>query len=128
MKSKVVKSWTRWINVDPYTLIHLTGDERHAKLLRGDCDEHEFVSRFASMSACPIVPRRDVEWRVNVAEHVRAAIESLVSTQKTLEDVVRWGLGQKPVQMVKDIVIQDEYTHDVVIYHPSGVWLVYDST
>ncbi|HRI70654.1 MAG TPA: hypothetical protein PK156_40760, partial [Polyangium sp.] len=83
---------------------------------------------FASMSACPIVPRRDVEWRLSVAGNVRGAIESFVSTQKTLEDVVRWGLGQKPVQMVKDIVIQDEYTHDVVIYHPSGVWLVYDST
>lgn len=80
------------------------------------------------MTACPIVPRRDVEWRVRVADHVRGAIESLLATQKTLEDVVRWGLGLKPIELVKDIVIQDEYTHDVIIHHPSGVWLVYDST
>jgi hypothetical protein len=80
------------------------------------------------MYACPIVQRCDVEWRVSVVDHVRSAVESLVSTQKTLEDVVRWGLGLKPVQLVKDVIIQDEYTHDVVVYHPSGVWLVYDAT
>lgn len=98
------------------------------KFLYVDCGDHDFVSRSFMMSACPIVQRRDVEWRVPVADHLRQAIESLVSTQKTLEDVVRWGLGLKPVQMVKDVIIQDEYTHDVVLRHPSGVWLVYDVT
>lgn len=72
--------------------------------------------------------RVTIEWRCSVKEHVRSGIEALVTRQKTLEDVVRWGLHQKPVQMVKDVVIQDEYTHDVVIGHPSGVWLVYDAS
>lgn len=52
----------------------------------------------------------------------------MFATQKTLEDVVHWGLTQSPIQMVKDVVVQDEYTHDVVLQHPSGVWLVYDVT
>lgn len=52
----------------------------------------------------------------------------MFATQKTLEDVVHWGLTQSPIQMVKDVVVQDEYTHDVVLHHPGGVWLVYDVT
>jgi hypothetical protein len=80
------------------------------------------------MSSCPIVEHREVEWRVAVSAHVRSSIEALCASQKTLEDVVRWGLQSKPLQMVQDVVIQDEYTHDVVIGHPSGVWLVYDAT
>lgn len=83
---------------------------------------------FTAMSSCLIVERRAVEWRVAVHDHVRASVETLFTLQKTLEDVVRWGLSQKPVQMVQDVVIQDEYTHDVVIHHPSGVWLAYDVT
>ncbi len=80
------------------------------------------------MSSCPIVERREVEWRVSVADDVRASIEALIASQKTLEDVVRWGLGVNPMQLVKDVVVQDEYTHDVVMRHASGVWLVYDTT
>lgn len=80
------------------------------------------------MTACSIAPRREVEWRVAVSATIRAAVEALFATQKTLEDVVRWGLQQKPLQIVQDVVIQDEYTHDVILQHPSGLWLVYDAT
>ncbi len=80
------------------------------------------------MSSCTIVDRPDIEWRVVASDHIRSSIETLVASHKTLEDVVRWGLGSKPLQMVRDVIVQDEYTHDVVIGHPSGVWLVYDAT
>lgn len=80
------------------------------------------------MSSCAIPEHRDVEWRVRVGDDVRSSIEALFASQKTLEDVVRWGLGMNPIQLVKDVVVQDEYTHDVVLQHPSGVWLVYDTT
>lgn len=80
------------------------------------------------MSSCPIAERREIEWRVAATVDVRARIEALVASHKTLEDVVRWGLIQQPAIMIKDVVVQDEYTHDVVIAHPSGVWLVYDTT
>ena len=80
------------------------------------------------MSSCAIPERREVEWRTTVDSEVRAGIETLFRSQKTLEDVVRWGLAQSPVRLVEDVVVQDEYTHDVVIRHPSGVYLAYDST
>lgn len=86
------------------------------------------MSSSTMMSSCSIAERRGVEWRIAASDDVQASIENLFASQKTLEDVVRWGLGLTPAQVVKDVVIQDEYTHDVVIGHPSGVWLVYDST
>jgi hypothetical protein len=70
----------------------------------------------------------DIEWRADVNEDARRAILELVSTQKTLEDVVRWGLAITPPRLVEDVVVQDEYTHDVVLAHPAGVYLVYDTT
>jgi hypothetical protein len=80
------------------------------------------------MLSCAIPERREIEWRAPVTDDVRASIEALFAAQKTLEDVVRWGLAQKPVRIVEDVVVQDEYTHDVVLRHPSGVYLVYDTT
>ena len=80
------------------------------------------------MSSCAIPERREVEWRTSVADGVRQGIEALFRSQKTLEDVVRWGLAQEPVRIVEAVVVQDEYTHDVVIRHPSGVYLAYDAT
>lgn len=56
------------------------------------------------------------------------AIAAEIAGQRTLEDVVRWGLAQRPPRLVCEVVVQDEYTHDVVIEHPSGVFLVYDAT
>jgi prephenate dehydrogenase len=42
----------------------------------------------------------------------------------TLEEVVRWPLG-----MIADVVIQDEYTHDVIVRISSQtVHLVFDTT
>jgi hypothetical protein len=63
-----------------------------------------------------------------ITREVREAIEALISRQKTLEDVVRWGLSQNPPRIVASVVVQDEYTHDVVMPHSDGVYLVYDTT
>jgi hypothetical protein len=57
-----------------------------------------------------------------------ASIEAVVAGQQTLEDVVRWGLAQKPPRLVEQVVVQDEYTHDVVVPWAAGVYLVYDTT
>jgi hypothetical protein len=46
---------------------------------------------------------------------------------KSLADVLRWGLSQDPPIVIADVVVQDEYTHDVLV--PWGDrWLVYDAT
>ena len=56
------------------------------------------------------------------------AIEALIARQKTLEDVVAWALAQRPPRLVERVVVQDEYTHDLVIRYADGVYLVYDTT
>ncbi len=51
-------------------------------------------------------------------------LSGLVSATRlaTLEDVLRWG-GD-----VLDVIVQDEYTHDVVVRGPAGGYLVFDTT
>ncbi len=52
----------------------------------------------------------------------------IASRQKTLEEVVRWSLALAPPRLIARVVIQDEYTHDVVLPYAEGVFLVYDTT
>ena len=68
------------------------------------------------------------EVRGDVPPAVVAAIETITASHATLEDVVRWGLAQRPPHMVERVVVQDEYTHDVVVSWGAGVYLVYDTT
>ena len=47
---------------------------------------------------------------------------------RTLEDVVRWGLGGAQAAIV-EVVVQDEYTHDVVVEVSAGeCYAVFDTT
>lgn len=62
-------------------------------------------------------------------ESVLASVQAVVESQRTLEDVVRWGLAQSPARLVCDVVVQDEYTHDVVVpWSDDRSFLVYDAT
>lgn len=45
----------------------------------------------------------------------------------SLQDVVRWGFAQAPAYMVVDVIVQDEFTHDVVM-NAGDIYLVFDST
>jgi hypothetical protein len=73
--------------------------------------------------------RRPVtEVRGAIPGAVVASIEVVVAGQATLEDVVRWGLSREPARLVERVVVQDEYTHDVVLPWAEGVYLVYDTT
>lgn len=45
----------------------------------------------------------------------------------TLADVVRWGLAQAPPEMIADVIVQDEYSHDIVLPW-RGRYLVFDTT
>lgn len=63
-----------------------------------------------------------------VPDETLSSIRTLVDRQKTLEDVIRWALASKPPRVIARIVVQDEYTHDVVLPWADGLWLVYDTT
>jgi hypothetical protein len=69
-----------------------------------------------------------IEMREGVAKELAPSIEAVVASHQTLEDVVRWGLSRDPPRLVERVVVQDEYTHDVVIAYADGVYLVYDTT
>ena len=45
----------------------------------------------------------------------------------SLQEVVRWGVAQKPSHLVVEVVVQDEFTHDVVM-NAGDIFLVFDST
>ncbi|MCB9762557.1 MAG: hypothetical protein H6739_22350 [Alphaproteobacteria bacterium] len=57
-----------------------------------------------------------------------AAMTAELGAHTTLEKVARWGYAKQPFVEVADVIVQDEFTHDVLVPLPDGLWLVYDST
>jgi hypothetical protein len=57
-----------------------------------------------------------------------AAIVAGVPRFTVLGDLLAWGFRQSPRLEVLEVVVQDEYTHDVVLSWRDGLVLVYDST
>lgn len=47
---------------------------------------------------------------------------------KTLQDVIAWGKTLSPKLEILDVVIQDEYTHDVIAKLGEGRYLCFDTT
>jgi hypothetical protein len=70
------------------------------------------------------VPVRD---RAGLAPTRLAELAAAVQRLATLADVVVWGLAQPPPAMVSQVVVQDEYTHDVIL-PLRDCWLVFDTT
>lgn len=67
------------------------------------------------------------EDRVGLRDDEAEELAAIVASHRTMEDVVRWGLVSKPPRVVASVVVQDEYTHDVVLPWREH-WLVYDTT
>ena len=77
--------------------------------------------------AVPSSDPMSLEDRVGLASNERSRILVAMAPHRTLGDVVRWALTQEPPLIVADVVVQDEYTHDVVL--PFGErWLVFDTS
>lgn len=68
----------------------------------------------------------------DVAAHALTEIERAVSTQENLKDMMSWALGQPGgtfiPQVVLEVIVQDEFTHDVIVPRNDGVVLVFDTT
>ena len=54
------------------------------------------------------------------------AIAEVLAEHRILEHVVRWCIATG--REIGAVVVQDEFTHDVVVKWSDGVWLVYDCT
>lgn len=58
----------------------------------------------------------------------RTALERELAPLTLLQDVVRWGFADTPPRDVTEVVVQDEFTHDVVVPWKNGRYLVFDTT
>jgi hypothetical protein len=56
--------------------------------------------------------------------------EALIEVEplRSLDEVFKWAMRQSPRFLPDDVVIQDEYTHDVLFRAPDSSYLVFDTT
>jgi len=66
--------------------------------------------------------------RSGLAPGALAALAKDVAPLGTLADVVAFCAARTPRAAIADVVIQDEYTHDVVVTLGDGRALVFDAT
>jgi hypothetical protein len=70
--------------------------------------------------------------RANLSPTQLAVIESELFGQQNLNDVMQWALADKSGAfipgVVADVIIQDEFTHDVIVPWCDGLFLVFDAT
>ncbi|HKE59608.1 MAG TPA: hypothetical protein VKB46_23015 [Pyrinomonadaceae bacterium] len=68
----------------------------------------------------------------NLAIEVLDQLAREISAQQNLQDAMRWALAQPPgtflPQIVAEVIVQDEFTHDVIVPRSDGLVLVYDTT
>jgi hypothetical protein len=46
----------------------------------------------------------------------------------TLEELLRFGFAQHPPWDLVDVIVQDEFTHDVIVRGPAHAFLAFDTT
>jgi len=46
---------------------------------------------------------------------------------RSLEDVLAWAFAQHPPAELLEVIVQDEFTHDVIVRH-GAEYLVFDTT
>lgn len=51
-----------------------------------------------------------------------------LAPRRTLAQLIPWGLAQTPPRTIEDVVVQDEFTHDVLLPWRNGMYLVFDTT
>jgi hypothetical protein len=66
--------------------------------------------------------------RAGLSAPEREGLERELSPLGMLEGVVRWGYAAVPPRDVAAVVVQDEFSHDVVMPWERGLYLVFDTT
>ncbi len=70
----------------------------------------------------------DVSNLAGLGDDQLRAIEEAVAQHQILDDVLRWGRRQMPPREIVDVVVQDEFSHDVIFPYEDGLYLVYGTT
>lgn len=63
----------------------------------------------------------------HLPEALRMVVAHELAPLRSLEQVVRWAFTRSPPCDVAEVLVQDEFTHDVLIAW-NGVDLVFDTT
>jgi hypothetical protein len=70
--------------------------------------------------------------RANLSSEQLAQIESQLTEHRSLAAVLSWGFKQPTgtvlPQIVADVIVQDEYSHDVIVPWRDGLVIVYGTT
>lgn len=74
------------------------------------------------MAATPLVDYADL----SLSEFEPLA--RTVREHRGLDEIFAWGRTQTPAVVPADVLLQDEFTHDVLVPLPTGRWLVYGTT
>ena len=79
----------------------------------------------------PDTPMRVMN-HANLQTETIASIAGELSAQENLKDVMSWAfsypLGTFIPSVVAEVIVQDEFTHDVIVPWRDGLVLVYDTT
>ncbi len=51
-----------------------------------------------------------------------------VAGHRSVKHAIDWLPEHDPPLSLSDMVTQDEFSHDILVSYPGGLWLVYDST
>ena len=70
--------------------------------------------------------------RANLTPEEIERVGGELSRHRNLNDVMKWALahpaGTFIPPVVADVIVQDEFTHDVIVPYRDGLVLVYDTT
>lgn len=58
----------------------------------------------------------------------RDSVRHEVKALATLGQAIPWALAQAPPAEFLQVVVQDEYTHDVIVRVAAGLFVVFDTT
>lgn len=68
----------------------------------------------------------------NLSSEEITRLEGELAGQENLNDVMKWALSQPAgtfiPSVVADVIVQDEFTHDVIVPYRDSLALVYDTT
>ena len=55
-------------------------------------------------------------------------LAAVLAGQRSIKHTVDWLAGHAPPLGLAGMVTQDEFSHDILVAYPGGLWLVDDST
>lgn len=69
-----------------------------------------------------------IENRANLPPDAFDRLAAALASQRSVKHAVDWLASHRPPIAPEDLVTQDEYSHDLIVAYPGGLYLSYDST